>query len=108
MNVLTCFENRRIHGLQSTLQLRAARAAVQHAVDALEALAQGQMLDLPGPEVDAGGGSSSLRESAVDYEMLNGTTLLTMLVGDRSPFCREQAKKLAANLRNFAGLDKSS
>jgi hypothetical protein len=55
-----------------------------------------------------GGGGSSLREGVVDYEMLNGTTLLTMLLGDRSPFCRERAKKLAAYLRNFAGLDKSS
>jgi len=98
----------RIEKSLSTLRLCAARAAVQQVVDTLEVLAESQMLDSPGPEVDARGGDSSLREGATDYEMLNGTTLLTMLLGHGSPYCREQARKLATNLRDFAGLDKSS
>jgi hypothetical protein len=96
----------RIEKSLSTLQLCAARAAVQEVVDALEALAEGQMLDSPGPEVDARGGGSSLREGVAHYEMVNGTALLTLLLDDGSPSCRERAGKLAANLRNFAGLDK--
>jgi hypothetical protein len=36
--------------LQSTLQLCAARAAVQQVVDALEALAEGQTLDFARPQ----------------------------------------------------------
>jgi hypothetical protein len=76
-------------------------------IDALEALAKGQMPDKLGLQVDAEGRGSSRREGMVDFEMLNGATLLTMLLGDGNLLCREQAKKLAANLRDFAGVDKS-
>jgi hypothetical protein len=94
--------------LQSAMQLLAARDAVQQVVDALEALAEGQIPDKLGLQVDTEGRGSSLREGVADFEMLNGTTLLTVLLGDGSLLCREQAKKLAANLRDFAGADKSS
>jgi hypothetical protein len=93
--------------LQSAMQLLAARDAVQEVVDALEALAEGRMPDPRGLQVDAEGRGSSRREGAAGFEMLNGTTLLTMLLGDGSSLCREQAKKLAANLRDFAGANKS-
>jgi hypothetical protein len=94
--------------LQSAIQLLAARDAVQEVIDALEALAKGQMPDKLGLQVDGEGRRSSLREGTVDFEMLNRATLLTMLLGDGSLLCRERAKKLAANLRDFAGADKSS
>jgi hypothetical protein len=93
--------------LQSAMQLLAARDAVLEVVDALEALAEGQMPDPQGLEVDVEGGRS-LRDGVADVEMLNGTRLLSMLLGDGCVLCREQAKKLAANLRDFAGADKSS
>jgi hypothetical protein len=94
--------------LQSAMQLLAARDVVQEVADALEALAEGQIPDLLGLQVDAGGRGSSRREGAVDFEILDGTTLLTMLLGDGSLLSREKAKKLAANLRDFAGVDKLS
>ena len=94
--------------LQSATQLLAARDVVQEVIDALEALAEGQTPDLLGLQVDAGGRGSSRREAAVDFEILHGTTLLITLLGDGSSLSREKAKKLAANLRDFAGVDKSS
>jgi len=92
--------------LQSAMQLRAAKDAVLEVADALEALAEGPMPDPPNLDVDAEGRASSLRESMADFEMLNGTNLLTMLLGDGRLLCRERAKRLAANLRDFAGADK--
>lgn len=94
--------------LQSAMQLLAAREAVLEVVDALEALAEGQVPARLRLEVDAEGGGRSLRDGVADFEMLNGTRLLSMLLGDGCVLCREQAKKLAANLRDFAGADKSS
>jgi hypothetical protein len=94
--------------LKSAVQLLSARDAVQEVADALEAFAEGKMPNLPGLEVDAKGRGSSRRDGAPDFEMLDGTTFLTMLFGDGSSLCREQAKKLAANLRDFAGTDKTS
>jgi hypothetical protein len=93
---------------QSALQLLAARDAVQEVVDALEAFAEGKMPNLSSVEVDPKSRESLLRECVRDFEMPDGATLLAMIFGDGSPLCREQAKRLAANLRHFAGADKSS
>ena len=94
--------------LKPAVQLLAARDAVQEVVDALEAFAEGKMPNLPGLEVDGKRRGSSPRDDVRNFEMLDGTTFLTMLFGDGSSLCREQAKKLAANLRDFAGTDKTS
>jgi hypothetical protein len=93
--------------LQSALQLLAARDAVREVVDALEAFAEGKLPNLPSLEVDAGGRHNLLRDDVRNSEMADGIMLLTMIFGDGNPLGREQAKKLAANLRDFAGDDKS-